>query len=43
MVLEAIERGVSDKMSKVIIKFKNSSIFQEIYGTVRMGIFDSLQ
>ena len=43
MVLEAIEKGVSEKMSKVTIKFKNSSIFNEIYGNIRQGIFELLQ
>jgi hypothetical protein len=43
MVLEAIDRGVPDKMAKVIVKFKNTSIFQEIYATVRQGIFELLQ
>ena len=39
MVLEATEKCVSEKMSKVTIKFKNSSIFREIYGNIRFGIF----
>ena len=42
MVLEAVEKGASDKMVKVAIKFKNSSIFQEIYRNIRRDIIELL-
>ena len=43
MVLEAVEKGVADKMVKVAIKFKNSSIFQEIYRNIRRDIMELLR
>jgi hypothetical protein len=40
MVLESIEKGVPEKMTKVAVRFKNSSVFLEIYQNIRRGVIE---
>lgn len=43
IVLESIEKTVSEKLSKVTIKFASSSIFHELYRTIRKNIIELSQ
>lgn len=38
MVLESISKVVPEKLSKVTLRFKNSSIFHEIYNHLRKDV-----
>lgn len=40
IVFEAISKAVNDKMSKITIKFSNSSIFQELYVNIRRDVIE---
>lgn len=40
MVLEAVNKNVPEKMSKLTIKFSNSSIFREVYRNIRADIIE---
>ena len=40
MVLEAVSKNITEKMSKLTIKFVNNSIFQEVYRNIRGDIIE---
>ena len=40
MVFEAVNKNISEKMSKLTIKFSNSSIFREVYRNIRADIIE---
>jgi len=40
MVFEAVNKNISEKMSKLTIKFSNSSIFREVYRNIRGDIIE---